>query len=69
MPKGLTSKVRTLTMNIVTDMGYATDDHLTALFTTAIVLFAIIMLLNICVTLITRRITHALEGGGARGRG
>jgi phosphate transport system permease protein len=34
MPKGLTSMVRTLTMNIVTDMSYASGDHRTALFTT-----------------------------------
>ena len=39
MPKGLLSMTRTLTMNIATDMGYASGDHMTALFTTGIVLF------------------------------
>lgn len=59
---GLTSKVRTLTMNIVTDMGYAADEHLTALFTTSIVLFVIIMGLNVSISLITRKIREGLEG-------
>ena len=46
-------------MNIVTDMGYASGDHLTALFSTSMVLFVFIMLLNIMVTAISRR---ALRG-------
>jgi phosphate transport system permease protein len=54
MPTGPTSKVRTLTMNIVTDMGYASGDHRTALFATGIVLFVFIMLLNILVNVITK---------------
>lgn len=52
MPKGPLSKVRTLTMNIVTDMGYASGDHLTALFTTSIVLFLFILILNLAVNII-----------------
>ncbi len=55
MPTGLLSKVRTLTMNIVTDMGYASGVHLTALFATGMVLFVVIMLVNLAVLLITRR--------------
>lgn len=55
MPTGLLSKVRTLTMNIITDMGYASGDHMTALFTTGIVLFVFIMFLNLIVNLITRK--------------
>ena len=55
MPTGLLSKVRTLTMNIVTDMGYASGTHLTALFATSMVLFVVIMLLNIMVLAISRR--------------
>jgi len=54
MPTGLLSKVRTLTMNIVTDMGYASGDHMTALFTTGIVLFVFIMILNVVVNAITK---------------
>ena len=52
MPKGPLSKVRTLTMNIVTDMGYASGDHMTALFTTSIVLFLFILILNLSVNII-----------------
>jgi phosphate transport system permease protein len=55
MPTGLLSKVRTLTMNIITDMGYASGDHMTALFTTGIVLFVFIMFLNLIVNTITRK--------------
>jgi phosphate transport system permease protein len=47
MPTGPLSMVRTLTMNIITDMSYAEGTHLTALFTTAIVLFVFILLLNL----------------------
>ena len=52
MPKGPLSKVRTLTMNIVTDMGYASGDHMTALFSTSIVLFLFILILNLSVNII-----------------
>jgi phosphate transport system permease protein len=54
MPTGLLSKVRTLTMNIVTDMGYASGDHMTALFTTGMVLFVFIMILNFIVNSISK---------------
>ncbi len=49
MPTGPLSKVRTLTMNIVTDMGYASGDHRTALFATSIVLMFFILLVNLLV--------------------
>jgi phosphate transport system permease protein len=62
MPKGLLSKVRTLTMNIITDMGYASGDHMTALFTTGIVLFVFIMALNLAVNQITRKQLKKGEG-------
>ncbi|MFP4363870.1 MAG: phosphate ABC transporter permease subunit PstC [Spirochaetia bacterium] len=55
MPNSPLSYVRTLTMNIVTDMGYASGDHLTALFTTSIVLFVFILILNLTVNAITRK--------------
>lgn len=51
MPTGPLSMVRTLTMNIITDMSYAEGDHLTALFTTAIVLFVFILALNLFIQL------------------
>jgi phosphate transport system permease protein len=47
--------VRTLTMNIVTDMGYASGDHMTALFTTGIVLFVFIMALNGIVNALSKK--------------
>ncbi|MBN1799408.1 MAG: phosphate ABC transporter permease subunit PstC [Spirochaetales bacterium] len=52
---GLTSSVRTLTMNIITDMSYASGMHRTALFTTSIVLFIFIMTLNVLIQFITRK--------------
>lgn len=52
---GLRSRVRTLTMAVVNDMGYAGGDHRVALFTTAIVLFAFILLLNLATQIISSR--------------
>ncbi len=48
------SMVRTLTMNIITDMSYAEGMHLTALFTTAIVLFVFILALNLIIQLVLK---------------
>jgi phosphate transport system permease protein len=62
MPKGLTGMVRTLTMNIITDMSYATGDHLTSLFATGIVLFVFILLLNISVQLFLKRSMAGTKG-------
>jgi phosphate transport system permease protein len=47
LPKGILSGVRTLTSNIVLEMGYAADLHLDALFGTAVALFIFILILNI----------------------
>lgn len=47
MPKGLLKGVRTLTTNIVMDMGYAADLHREALIATGVVLFVFILLINI----------------------
>ena len=55
MPAGLTKGVRTLTMNIVTDMSYASGDHMTSLFTTGLVLFVFILLLNSLVQVFIKR--------------
>lgn len=46
---------RTLTMNIITDMSYAEGVHMNALFATAMLLFAFIILLNLVVVWITRK--------------
>lgn len=47
MPRGLTKGVRTMTSNIVLEMGYAADLHRGALIATAVVLFAFILVINI----------------------
>ncbi len=57
MPRGLVRGVRTLTTNIVMEMGYATDLHREALIATAVVLFVFIMLINLCFSAINRRTT------------
>ncbi len=51
MPESILSMTRTMTMNIVTDMGYAEGDHMTSLFSTAIVLFIFILIINLSVNL------------------
>jgi phosphate transport system permease protein len=58
MPTGLLSLTRTLTMNIATDMKYASGDHWTSLFTTGIVLFVFILILNIVVQILLKRATY-----------
>ncbi len=55
MPKGLLKGVRTLTANIVTEMGYAADLHREALIATAVVLFIFILIINVSLSLIKRR--------------
>ncbi len=52
MPSSLFKGVRTLTTNIVMEMGYATDLHREALIATAVVLFVFILIINLCVSLI-----------------
>ena len=46
LPKSLLDGVRTLTTNVVLEMGYATDLHREALIATALVLFIITLLIN-----------------------
>ena len=59
MPKGLLKGVRTLTMNIVTEMGYATGLHREALIATAVVLFVFILIINLSLSLLNRRSENA----------
>jgi phosphate transport system permease protein len=47
--------IRTLTANIVLEMGYAADLHREALIATAVVLFVFILIINLCFSLIQRR--------------
>ena len=54
MPKGILQGVRTLTGNIVIEMGYATGLHREALIATGVVLFVFILLMNLCFSVLKR---------------
>ncbi|MBP7739785.1 MAG: phosphate ABC transporter permease subunit PstC [Leptotrichiaceae bacterium] len=55
IPKSLVSGVRTLTTNIVMEMGYSTDLHREALIGTAVVLFVFILIINTIFYLIYKK--------------
>ena len=55
MPSGVLKGLRTLTANIVLEMGYAADLHREALIATAVVLFVFILIINLCFSLVKRR--------------
>ncbi len=55
LPEHITSGVRTLTANIVLEMGYASGLHRDALIATAVVLFVFILLINLSFTALKRR--------------
>lgn len=55
IPKSLTKGVRTLTSNIVLELGYAADLHREALIATALVLFVFILAINLLFSLLKRR--------------
>lgn len=54
IPKSLFKGVRTLTANIVLEMGYAADLHRAALIGTAVVLFVFILMINVLLSLLNR---------------
>ena len=54
LPKSLMSGVRTMTANIVLEMGYATDLHREALIATGVVLFVFILVINVCFSLVKK---------------
>ena len=54
-PKSLTDGVRTLTSNIVMEMGYAADLHREALIATAVVLFIFILIINLLFSVLKRK--------------
>lgn len=56
MPAGLLKGVRTLTANIVIEMGYAADLHRDALIATGVVLFVFILLINGLFSVLKRRL-------------
>ena len=55
MPAGLLKGVRTLTANIVNEMGYAADLHREALIATGVVLFDFILIINLLFSLLKRK--------------
>lgn len=55
LPSSLTKGLRTLTANIVLEMGYAADLHREALIATAVVLFVFILLINLSFSAVKRR--------------
>jgi phosphate transport system permease protein len=56
IPAGLFRGVRTMTANIVLEMGYAADLHREALIATAVTLFVFILLINLLFSLVKERI-------------
>ena len=59
VPDSIFKGVRTLTSNIVIEMGYATDLHREALIATGVVLFVFILLINLSFSVIKRRSNKA----------
>ena len=55
IPTSVTAGARTLTSNIVLEMAYATDLHRDALIASAVVLFVLILLINLCISALTRK--------------
>lgn len=55
IPEKITSGVRTLTTNIVMEMGYSTDLHREALIGTAVVLFVFILIINLSLSMLKRK--------------
>jgi len=55
MPAGLLKGIRTLTANIIIEMGYAAQFHREALIATAVVLFVFILIINLLLSLLKRR--------------
>ncbi len=58
MPQGLLKGVRTMTTNIVMEMGYAADLHREALIATGVVLFVFILIINLCVSALKQKALH-----------
>jgi phosphate transport system permease protein len=56
MPVSVLEGVRTMTANIVLEMGYAADLHRQALIATALVLFVFILAINLLFSLIRKRV-------------
>ncbi|MDD3401926.1 MAG: phosphate ABC transporter permease subunit PstC [Hespellia sp.] len=55
MPAGILKGIRTMTANIVIEMGYATGLHRESLIATGVVLFVFILIINFSVAFLNRR--------------
>lgn len=55
IPDSFLDGVRTLTTNIVMEMGYATDLHREALIATAVVLFVFVLLINLLLSILKQK--------------
>lgn len=55
VPESILDGVRTLTGNIVLEMGYATDLHREALIATAVVLFVFILMINLTFSIVKNK--------------
>lgn len=55
LPESITSGVRTMTSNIVLEMGYSSGLHREALIATGVVLFVLILIINLCFSSLKRR--------------
>ena len=58
-PAGVLGGLRTMTSNIVIEMGYSTDLHREALIATGVVLFVFILLINLCFSVLKGGKDHA----------
>ena len=56
IPGSVLDGVRTLTTNIVMEMGYSTDLHREALIATAVVLFVFVLIINLTFSMLKRRV-------------
>ena len=55
IPSGILKGVRTLTANIVMEMGYAEGLHREALIATGVVLFVFILVINLAFSIVKMR--------------
>ena len=56
VPDSILQGVRTLTTNIVLEMGYATDLHRESLIATGVVLFIFILIINLLFSILKKRV-------------
>ncbi len=55
LPRSLVKGIRTLTANIVLEMGYAADLHRDALIATSVILFFFILIINLCFSVLKEK--------------